>query len=246
MRYTRSGLTRQILNIMTLSIVMLAVTITSLPMKSYANTNTIEAIKGYYQKYLNRPPDELGLNYWVGQVIKHGKKLAEIEQAIQNSDEAKIRGFYLLYLKHEPDKANMNYWLNQIAYDGKTLTFIENAIKNTFKTSGNVLVNKSAQSTVVRITAPDQNWNFGVTCPTVLVTNTSRTVLQECKNFSWVTVTRNGNDLLVTLTENTSSNSRYAQVTVVYGGVLRKFLITQNTHLTPPTIDLFRNLIEVW
>jgi hypothetical protein len=76
-----------------------------------------------YQNYLGRAPDQDGLNYWRQQLQSGAMNPQQIQQAIQNSAEAKnpetsnrsfLSNEYQQDLGRAPDQSGMQYWLNQL------------------------------------------------------------------------------------------------------------------------------------
>ncbi len=209
MRYTQSGLSRKILKI-AISIAMLAVISFPLLMNAYANTNIIQAITGYYYQYLNRAPDQAGLNYWVTEVTNNGKTLAFVENAIKYSDEAKIRGFYLQYLNREPDQAGLTYWLNQ-RNNGVSLAAIEIAIRFSQEAEKDLVLSQTPQgmapepSTKAITVHSNTTWNVDTNnLPTWLSASPA-----EGNNHGTVTMTAS---------PNTDTTARQATITFTAQG----------------------------
>ncbi len=70
-------------------------------------------VASYYQTYLGRTPASSEISYWVSLLDSKTVSLSQVQQQIQNSQEAIIRGFYLTYLQREPDYPGLTYWRQQ-------------------------------------------------------------------------------------------------------------------------------------
>lgn len=75
----------------------------------------------FYNKCMDRKPDDSGLNYWVNKLVSGQSTGADISQGfifspeftgknLSNSDFIKV--MYRVYLNREPDNGGQSYWLN--------------------------------------------------------------------------------------------------------------------------------------
>lgn len=80
---------------------------------SVSPTGNSAEIESYYQMYLGRKAADSEVNAWDQLIASGSFTLIQVQQQIQNSQEAIIRGFYLTYLKREPDYPGLTYWRQQ-------------------------------------------------------------------------------------------------------------------------------------
>ncbi|MGZ8888058.1 MAG: phage tail tape measure protein [Halobacteriota archaeon] len=104
---------------------------------NYLNTsggNAANTVGNAYKASLGRAPDKEGLDFWTGK-LNSGVPLADIENAMNSSPEAKIRGIYKDMLGREPDISGMQFWVDKFN-KGISLSSIKKAIAESSEATG--------------------------------------------------------------------------------------------------------------
>jgi len=102
------------------------------PNASVEAANAASAVKGAYQDYLGRAPDQAGLNYWTGEIISGRMTLAGVINALMASSEyqarATVDNLYRNYLGRGADAEGLSYWASQLANGAINPATLTNAL----------------------------------------------------------------------------------------------------------------------
>jgi aryl-phospho-beta-D-glucosidase BglC (GH1 family) len=112
------------------------------PNASIEATAAANAVKGAYQDYLGRIPDQAGLNYWSGEITSGRMTLVGVINALMASSEyqarAAVDNLYRNYLGRGADAEGLNYWASQLAIGAITKATVTSALMHSQEYQNNM------------------------------------------------------------------------------------------------------------